>query len=94
MLRVFKYPLAVIDRQQVPVKGYINTLLISEQNNIPCMWCLVDDTIDEETILDLVTHGTGHEAEDVMDAKYLGTYFLYNRSFVAHVWVVNNESIQ
>ena len=49
------------------------------QNGKPCIWCLVDDKADKETIL-FEVYGTGHylHYDMGMDRKYIGTYHLDN----------------
>lgn len=89
MLTIYKFPLLAVTTQRVQIPGLIKILHLAVQGNRVCMWCFVDASkpTKEYTV---ITHGTGHDAADVIDASYVGSYTLLNDSFVGHVFIKRN----
>lgn len=83
--KIYKYPLEVEDIQSIKMPEGAQVLCVQVQNNIPCVWAVVDvEAPLEERVF--YTHGTGHRILD-HNATYLGTYQLYNGGLVFHVFV-------
>ncbi|TDQ79571.1 DUF7352 domain-containing protein [Sphingobacterium yanglingense] len=58
-------------------------LSIQAQNNVPCIWALVDPEA-ELTDRAFETLATGEKVEDDNRRKYIGTYQMYGGEFVFH----------
>ena len=90
MLTVWKYQLEVEDNQTIHVPGKADPLCMQVVNEHPCIYWLVDpDAAPVE--VEVITHGTGHPADDVLGAQYVGTYQMIVNpqlpALVFHVWV-------
>ena len=85
MKKVYKYPLIIEDYQKVkmPLAGKILTVALQEE--IPCIWALVDsDQKEVERIIRIA--GTGHPMNDY--AVYIGTFLMLKDRLVFHVFEV------
>ena len=85
MKKVWKFSLAIDDRQvlRMPVNAQI--LSVQAQKGSPVLWAIVDYETDviEERIF--ITHGTGHSVSEEAGA-YIGTYQLRDGDLVFHVF--------
>jgi hypothetical protein len=83
--KIYKYQLEVTDIQSIKMHTGAQTLCVQVQNNVPCLWAVVDTDapVIEEVFY---THGTGHPILDHR-ATYIDTYQLYNGGLVFHVFV-------
>lgn len=84
---IWKFQLEKTNSQmiQMPVNSQI--LSVQTQNEIPCIWALVDPTeIKEKRFIEVF--GTGHDLhyEIGVSRNYLGTYQLQSGSLVFHVF--------
>ena len=86
MRTVFKYQLLTKDSQTLEIPGLIQALCVKVQHGTPCLWCLVD-ACRPTTKYTIITHGTGHNADDTIDAQYVGSYMLFDGNFVGHVFI-------
>jgi hypothetical protein len=55
------------------------------QNNIPCIWALVN-TEEELEVRTFATLGTGHPVSTFNTYAYIGTYQLEKKELVFHVF--------
>lgn len=85
MITIWKYQLKVDDVQWVDLPRGYKILSIGVQYNIPCMWVQVDSEATATDSILIITHGTGHPMKDA-NMEFLGTYMLYDDSFVGHVF--------
>jgi hypothetical protein len=86
MKRIFKYPLEVTDEQRITGK-FVKILCVKTQNEVPCIWAEVDESLPQTAYVNVFMHGTGHTVNST--ANYLGTAFLKDGEFVYHVYVGN-----
>lgn len=86
MRRVYKYPIETRDQQILIIPGLIQVLHLDVQGGRPCIWCMVDPDKAAKGYK-VIIHGTGHDADDTADMKYVGTYKLFNGTFVGHVFI-------
>lgn len=86
MRKVYKFPLRVLEVQEVPIKGLVQPLTVQVQHGAPHLWAMVDTEDALYTRIVLVTVGTGHDLPD-QPGSYLGTYQLDGGSFVGHVFL-------
>ncbi len=81
-MKVWKYILRTTELQTITIPRYHHKLTIQIQNDIPCLWALVDPQ-DATCEMQIYTVGTGHDLP--ADWKeYIGTY--QTEQFVWHVF--------
>jgi len=61
-------------------------LFVGNQNEIPTIWAVVDDTAVKRDVPVLV-YGTGFNCNDAALNKYLGSVTTHNGNFVWHLFV-------
>lgn len=83
--QIWKYSLSSKDTQKVTMKKHAKILYVASQGNNPCIWALVD-TENEEVQRTFVTHGTGHEIENLKDKEYIGSFQLYEGRYIFHIF--------
>lgn len=87
MKTVYKYKLMIDDLQSVNLPKGAKPLCVKVQNNVPCLWALVDPNETEVEPIGIRIAGTGHPInEDVKD--YLGTAIMYDGNLVFHFFTV------
>lgn len=82
-MKIFKYPLRLVDEQKIALPQRSQILTVQMQNEALCLWALVDPNLPlEKRIIRVV--GTGNEFDDPEKCFYLGT--VQERVFVWHVF--------
>lgn len=84
---IFKFQLQVLDTQFIWIHKNAEILSVQNQNEIPCMWALVNPTEErEEKCLEIF--GTGHDVHcDIgVDRKFIGTFQMEGGSLVFHLF--------
>ena len=82
-MKIFKYPLKVVDCQEIELPHDYQLLTVQMQGGKPQLWARV--TPDRPTVkLKIWTVGTGHEFN--IKAEYVGTYQLHKGALVFHVF--------
>lgn len=87
METVFKYALAVTDRQSLLLPKGALALIVQVQREQPCLWCQVDSTAAlEERRFAIV--GTGYPLPTAEEgfAQYIGTFQQYDGDLIWHVF--------
>ncbi len=88
MKAVWKFPIQVADEQIINIPLGATLLTVQVCRGEVCIWALVD-TAEKPSSVKIITHGTGHPADDVWNAaNYIGTYQIQQGEFVGHVWVL------
>lgn len=64
MMTVYKYPLLILDEQEVEIPNGADLLTVQMQNGKPCLWALVE-TQSPPVKRKILIRGTGHPAENV-----------------------------
>lgn len=87
MKTIWKYKLNVNDYNAVIIPKGAIPLSVQVQDEVVCLWCLInpDEKENEERLFRMV--GTGHLIED-KKLNYIGTFQLYNGGFVGHLFEV------
>jgi len=85
-MKIWKYPLKLIDLQTIdfPVNSKILTAQV--QNNVVCIWALCDET-EPKISRNIAIYGTGTPISD-NPGKYISTFQLYNGSVIFHVFEI------
>lgn len=86
MKRIYKYPFEILGKTTVslPVGAKILTIQIDEKDNTPCIWALVDPTIEMKKKKTLYIYGTGHDIHLIEGLNYLST--IQKNGFVWHIF--------
>jgi hypothetical protein len=83
--KIFKYQLENTHFQKVEMPKGAEILCIQTQNEIPCIWALVEPNASL-TCRVFETFFTGHEVPENANRKYVGTYQLANGAYVFHLF--------
>lgn len=87
MRTIWKYPLPVIDRFDLPLPTGATSLTVQMQRGEPCLWALVNPHAPT-TIRQFVICGTGNSVP--FDAgNYIGTFQMEGGALVFHLFEVN-----
>lgn len=89
MKSIYKYPLKTEDVVRIKMPAGAEILTVQVQNGLPTLWALVNpDAPLYERIIEIF--GTGNPVgigDDSGSSRiYIGSYQLYNGSFVGHVF--------
>lgn len=90
MRTVYKYPFVVADEFELLLPQGAEILHVAVQNHKPQLWALVDTDRPGETRR-FAVRGTGHPVED--DLRHLGSFLLYDDTFVGHLFEHVHRSI-
>lgn len=82
--RIYKYPLAVTDRQELTMPEGAEILTVQTQGGEPMLWARVNRAAPS-SVRTFITHGTGHAVDDEA-YRYVGTYQLHGGELVFHVF--------
>lgn len=86
MRRIYKYSLEVIPIQEVHTEGAPRVLSVHEQGGArPLLW--IEGDPDGGATITVYTALTGKVFDIPPDARFIGTYFLNNKTFVGHIYV-------
>ena len=86
MKTVYKYSFTITDYQKIKMPVGAKILMVTLQNEIPCLWALVDtDMSKSEKYIRIV--GTGHPIED--NAIYIGSFLMHHERLVFHVFEID-----
>jgi hypothetical protein len=83
---IYKYPIKITDMQNVIIPLNAEILSLQAQDDVPCIWALVDPKEKETRAVNLETFGTGHTIHCDMgtDRKFIATY--QTKGLVFHVF--------
>lgn len=84
-MRIYKYPLDIVDVQYVAIPETARMLDVQAQGDQLCMWALVDpdSPLKSRTVR---VYGTGHDVSDP-HAYYAGTAQTMGGQLVWHVFI-------
>lgn len=86
MKTIWKYPLELIEEQEINAPVGAQILTVQAQNEQPCLWALVDDDDTARHRLYIRIHGTGHGIPNPDKMEYISTFQLAHGSIVFHVF--------
>lgn len=86
MRKIFKYPLSVSDHQEIQVPAGGEFISVQVQNDVMCLWALVDeDKVQEAREIRVI--GTGHPIyDDSGKLDYIGTVQTMNGQLIWHIF--------
>lgn len=83
---IYKYPLKTTGIQSIMMPKNANILTAQVQNDIPCLWAVVEPEKELEE-RHIITYGTGHPfTESNGKHKYIATYQLAGGGFIGHIF--------
>lgn len=87
--QIFKYPLRFINYQKIEIFEGAEILCIQNQNEVPCIWAMVD-TDSPKVTRTFVIFGTGDKI-NIDNLKYIGTCQFQGGILVYHFceWLNN-----
>jgi len=86
MKTVWKYEINLY-RQSFSLPKDSKILTVQTQNNIPCIWVLVDtEQKEEERRYEI--YGTGHRIDPTLNLEYIGTFQVDGGTLVFHLFEV------
>jgi hypothetical protein len=83
-MKIYKYPLTLADEQIVELPLASRILSVGMQDGGIFVWALVDEAARATVSVRFWIRGTGHPADSLSFATFLGTVF--DRQFVWHVF--------
>jgi hypothetical protein len=83
---IWKFPLQIMDRQEIKVPMGAQILSVQVQDGIPCMWAMVEPDSSIFDTIYIEIFGTGHPIDcgNGNNRKFISTIQL--RSLVFHVF--------
>jgi hypothetical protein len=86
MKTIWKFEVALVSPQQVPMPNGTEILTVQTQGETGCLWALVDTEADSTDMRTFEVFGTGQIIHEDMgiERKYIGTFQV--RPFVWHVF--------
>lgn len=80
---IYKYPLLILDEQEIEMPMGARIMTVQMQNGQPCLWAHVHpgNTLEKRKIL---IRGTGHPANDV--GCYISTFQMKGGELVFHAF--------
>lgn len=82
-----KFPLEVTDVQQIEMPNGAEILTIQTQDEIPCIWALVDINAPKKKIA-FEIFGTGHNVPENAERRYVGTFQMRKGALVFHCFLL------
>jgi hypothetical protein len=85
MQTIYKYPLLILDEQEIEVPQGASFLTVQMQHGQPCLWALVDNErpMSKRKVL---IRGTGHPCDDIRDYSYLSTFQMKGGELIFHAF--------
>lgn len=81
---IWKFPLAIVDDQQIVLPKEATFLCVQMQNDQCCLWALVDPAQPTETKT-IEIFGTGHPIQ-AANRNYIGTVQEFDGALVWHIF--------
>lgn len=90
-MKVFKYEVFTDFTLNLP-EGY-EVLSVMDQHNKSQMWIKVNDKDTNTKPVRFVTYGTGHDIDEELNLKFVGTFPVVNGMFIFHLFEVLEEKL-
>lgn len=84
---IWKFQLQVLDTQFIWIPKNAEILSVQNQNEVPCMWALVNPTEEkEEKCFEIFGTGQDVNCDMGIDRRFIGTFQLHTDSLVFHLF--------
>ena len=87
MYKIFKYPFEIKDEFIIEMPYNSKILNTFCQNDIPCMWVLVNPQRKIQK-RKFVVMGTGHSIEEIYNLEYVSTFPQFDGKFIWHLFEI------
>jgi len=86
---IYKYPLIIEDTQKISIPESGEILCLQVQNNIPCIWVLINDFDNVHKVKEYTIniYGTGQRFKENGFCQYIGTFQLVDGEIIFHVFM-------
>jgi hypothetical protein len=84
-MRIWKYALNVIDQQCITMPRNAKILTVQMQDDICCLWALVDETAKFTEHRNIAIYGTGNPMPD-NPGTYIATFQMHGGALVFHAF--------
>ncbi len=93
MKTIYKYQLAVVDEQVIPLPCTAEILSVGVQHGNPVLWAVVDPSHEVSDGQKILICGTGNPMPVRGVDEFIGTFQLLDGNFIGHVFTmeVNND---
>jgi len=85
-MRIYKYPLEIVDHQFLVLPEGAEILSVAEQNDYIVLYALVDEKETELDEIPIKIIGTGNPVENIEGYEFIGTVKIYGGKLVFHVF--------
>jgi len=82
---IWKFPLEIVDQQEVEMPAEAGGIHVEMQNNQLCLWSMVDPEAPKVSVKIRVV-GTGHPIPDADKLTHLGSCLMAGGALVWHVF--------
>lgn len=89
MKTIWKYPLKMIDVQEIEMPEGARILCVQVQHGIPCLWAQVESDHKNEK-RKIAIAGSGYPAPEPRD-DYVGTFQIHDGNLIFHVFAQNRD---
>jgi hypothetical protein len=83
MRTIYKYPLLILDEQEIEMPMGAGLMTVQMQHGQPCLWAIVD-TLNPPEKRKVLIRGTGHTAEGL--GRYISTFQMKGGELVFHAF--------
>ena len=90
MKKIYKYPLALEDKQTIQMPKGSSILCVQTQHGKPCLWAMVDHRVPSIDVK-IEIYGTGETVSQPDWLRYIGTFQINGGYEVYHVFL--NEGV-
>ena len=92
-MKIFKYPIEIIDRQAIQVIAGSTILSVKNQYDTAVMYVLCDEERTDSLLLDIQVVGTGNIIDfDVNEYTFIDTISTNGGTYMWHVFARNNDN--
>ena len=86
-MRIWKFPLEVVDLQELRLPPKSKLLTVQMQYGKPCLWVLLDENTAVNVGYKIAIYGTGNPLPD-NPGEYIATFQMHGGDLVFHVFEV------
>ena len=86
MEAIYKYPFEIEDCLEINLPFGAHILTAFCQNDIPCLWALVQPGVGETQKRKFRIFGTGHPMPEDVDLKWIATFPQFNGKLIWHLF--------
>ena len=90
-MRIWKYPLEVVELQEVKMPMGALTLSVQLQAGAPCLWAVVPEDETRMEVRRIAIYGTGSPIlHELRPFSFLGTFQYHHQGLVFHAFEIRS----